>query len=485
MRLEKALTLLEEIESNESIQNFIAQANSRYILFNVNEPIENFPRFTEELDKRLSSVAYSYLSIGCTLAENNEVENFPLAFEKGASILEYIHVPEQNRSKESQYFRLISALAYYAAFQYSKSYIVLRETEYSTKLTALVSSFLRKDFSNLLEHINEIILGEEFTDSKVSEIEDRLEAEYRVYTHILAKSFACLSEYIFSGNSKWLDKCKDILRDLLDLVAIDREPALWWVIRLLKFIIDGFSISSVWPVLRDYFDAEDISLLNSYIRSLAFGTPNVTELFISQRSALDKVLGDEGAVVSLPTSSGKTRIAEIAILQNLIEHDSSKILYLAPFRSLAFELEESLSATFKPIGYPVSHLYGGGQFNKIDRNLIEDSRIIIATPEKAKAILRADDEISASIKLVVIDEGHLLGANQRETTNEIFIEELRNLVNQNSGKIILLSAVLPNTGDFSEWITSASGNVVKSDWRPSSQRFGILELTSPLKTVPF
>lgn len=477
MRLEKAFDLLDDIESNGNIQNFIAQANSRYILFNVDEPRENFPDFTEHLDKRLSSISYTYLSIGCTLADNERFESASIAFEKGASILEYIHVPEPNRKEESQYFQLISALAYYAAFQYSKSFIVLKETEYSTKVSALVSSFLRKDFSKTLKYVSEILLSEEYTDSKVSEIDNDLKAKYRVYTYILAKSFAPLLEYIFSGNSKWLDQCKETLKDLLELIAIDREPAIWWVIRLLKFIIDGFSISSVWAVLRNHFEADEIPLLDRYTKSLAFGSPNITELFISQRLALDKVLSDNGAVVSLPTSSGKTRIAEITILQNLIEYDNSKILYLAPFRSLAFEIEESLSATFNPTGYRVSHLYGGGQFNKIDRSLIEDSRIIIATPEKAKAILRADDEISNSINLIVIDEGQLLGARQRETTNEIFIEELRYLIQQNSGKIVLLSAVLPNTKEFSKWITPTSDNIVTSDWRPSSQRFGILEWT--------
>ena len=477
MDLEKALQLFEDLEYSDDIQNFIAQANSRYILFNVNEPKDNFPRFTPNLDERLSSIAYTYLSVGCTFAENGKIDDAVIAFEKGASILEYIHVPDQNKTEESQYFQLISALAYYAAFQYSKSYIVLKGSKYTTKTSALVSAFLKKDFSKLLELVNEILLGKEYSDERINLIKDELEAQYRIYTFILAKSFAYLIEYTFSGNSEWLQQSKETLKDLLELTSIDNEPAIWWIIRLLKYIIDGFAESSVWPVLHKHLGKENNYLLNEYIKSLAFGTPTITELFISQRNALDKVLSDEGAVVSLPTSSGKTRIAEITILQKLIEYEDSLILYLAPFRSLAFEIEEDLSDTFEPIGFQVSHLYGGGQFNKIDKTLIENSRIIVATPEKAKAILRSDDDIKDKIQLAVIDEGHLLGTTQREITNEIFIEELKLLIEKNSGKLILLSAVLPNTKEFSEWITPNSNQVVESNWRPSSQRLGVLEWT--------
>ena len=42
----------------------------------------------------------------------------------------------------------------------------------------------------------------------------------------------------------------------------------------------------------------------------------------------------------MPTSAGKTLIAELSILKFLIETDfSGKIIYLSPFKSLSTELE--------------------------------------------------------------------------------------------------------------------------------------------------
>lgn len=476
MNPEKAFNLLTKAENDKAVQNFIAQGNSRNILFDVNEPEDSFPKFTEGLDTRLESIAFSYLSIGCTILEQKDFSNEGIiALEKGAEVLEYIHSSERNPIDKSSYLLLASALAYYSAFQYSKAYILLKKVQYENKASILVSSFLKKDFQTLNTELNSVFLDDEFKLENFPEA-DQLFSNYIVYTQILAKSISRLLDFIFSGDEEHLVNAKEYLGDLLELTSIDLEPAMWWIARLLRIIVDGIAISSPWTNLPNQWN-EDTILTSEYIRSLAFGKPHITELFVSQRKALQKVLTDSSTTIGLPTSSGKTRIAEIAILQNLIDNPDSITLYLAPFRSLAFEVEEALSRTFNPIGYHVSHLYGGAQFNKVDKALIDESRIIVATPEKAKAIIRANDEVSNRIKLLVIDEGHLLGASQRYITNELFVEELKVYIENNNGKIILLSAVLPNTKDISKWISSSEENIIESSWRPSTQRFGTLEWT--------
>jgi replicative superfamily II helicase len=222
------------------------------------------------------------------------------------------------------------------------------------------------------------------------------------------------------------------------------------------------------------WDRQAYEKLEQYIRSQIFKSTPITELFISQRKALEKVLSKEGAVVSMPTSSGKTRIAEIVILQCLMFDTTSRVLYIAPFRSLAYEMEETLGNTFNPLDYHVTHLYGGAQYTAIDRYEMESARVLIATPEKAKAILRANIEVVSSIKLIVMDEGHLLGKHERDITNEMFTEELRRIIRKNRGKFLVLSAVLPNAQDISKWLVGDENQVVKDCWRPSTQRIGLM-----------
>ncbi|MBK8702925.1 MAG: DEAD/DEAH box helicase [Saprospiraceae bacterium] len=122
----------------------------------------------------------------------------------------------------------------------------------------------------------------------------------------------------------------------------------------------------------------------------------------------------------------------MAIFNALIENEESIILYIAPFKSLAFEVEQTLDRTFTNLGFQISHIYGGSQFTKIDEMLIQGSRILIVTPEKAKAIIRGNEELANKIKLVIIDEGHLLGNDDRLISIEMFYEELRHHIESNS-----------------------------------------------------
>ncbi len=48
MRSERALKQFIKLEEDSTIQNYIAQANSRYILYTAREPHENFPNYTKK-----------------------------------------------------------------------------------------------------------------------------------------------------------------------------------------------------------------------------------------------------------------------------------------------------------------------------------------------------------------------------------------------------------------------------------------------------
>lgn len=68
-----------------------------------------------------------------------------------------------------------------------------------------------------------------------------------------------------------------------------------------------------------------------------------------------------------------------------------------------------------------------------------------------------------------------MGTDKRLIVNEMFYEELKYHVKANGGRFLLLSAVLPNAEDLSEWLTDSTDNVYKENWRPSDERIGIME----------
>ncbi|OFI06664.1 ATP-dependent RNA helicase DeaD [Clostridium acetireducens DSM 10703] len=468
MNIDKVLYFFDKYEKDDTIQNFIAQANSRYILYNVNEIRENFPNYTKGLDEKCTNIAVNYLMYGYSFFIHNMKDEAAYSLEKAASVLEHIYCFNGCENSYRIYFRIVCALAYYTSSQYSKAFIILKKFDFDTLIAKLIKLFLIKDLSKLQILLDEIQFNQNIQG-------DNTNFEDKIYIKILSLYFINIIQFIYSGNQKSLEKAKEIICDLIELSSINQEPHLWWIFRLLSLINSQYNYTSLWRTILPLIDDGNNKRVKDYILINIYKQKPIIELFKSQLNCLEQISSKKGAVISIPTSSGKTKIAEIAILKSLIENENSKCLYIAPFRSLAYEVEISLSSILEIIGYNVSHLYGSTQYTQIDRTLVEYSDVIIATPEKAKAIIRSTDEIINQLKLVVIDEGHLVGMQDRYIISELFIEELKATLKINGGKMVLLSAVLPNLTDFAKWITGDEKLIASSNWRPSSQRLGVLD----------
>lgn len=468
--------IFEKIESDSSLQNLIAQANARYILYNTRENSNNYPNYTIE-DSQLNLLAFQYLNIGCNFFERKDFHKAAFSLEKGASILESIHGSVHVQTELQTLYTIIASLAYYVGFQYSKSFILISKVRGNTVIASYILKFLNRQFDSLESSVLEVFTDVSFNDNNIADSANE-SAALKVYEKTIAKALFYYIQFYRTGDNEFINRAKSDLLIIKEIAEIRNEPDFWWIIRLLLLIIDGFSESSLWHVLDKYFDTKEDNS-RKYIHALVYKKNSVTELFTTQRDSLPLVMDDsrKGSVISLPTSSGKTRIGELAILNCLENNPLAKVLYIAPFRSLAYEIESSLNEIFNNIGFAVSQLYGGSLFSKLDQIIVDESSIIVATPEKSKALLRSNTDILSLIELVVIDEGHLLGADERLITNEMFYEELRYHMESQGGKFLLLSAVLPNPEDLSQWLTHDPSNVYRNDWRPSDERMGILEWT--------
>lgn len=391
--------------------------------------------------------------------------------------METIHSLKENELSYSNYYGLLASLAFYAGFQYSRSFVLIKKFEEETPIASLLSLFLKRNFSELTDVVEEMVISQRYDDDQLSQADDIEEACGKVFEINIAKSLYCVIQYFYTGDETLIDTVKEKLNALLDIAKLESLVDLWWVVRLILIIVDGFAQSSLWNMLGAYIDLKrENSLARQYVLALIYKQMPVTELFLSQRAVLPQLFSAEqsGIIVSIPTSSGKTRIAEMAILNALISNPEGKILYIAPFRSLAYEIENSFGDLFATANIRVSHLYGGSLFTSLDVEELSEASIVIATPEKVKAIFRCQQDFFKELSLVVMDEGHLLGREQRQVGNEIFYEELRCFLKGLNCKYLLLSAVLPNTDDLAKWLTGTDNNTYHTNWRPSKQICGIL-----------
>lgn len=335
----------------------------------------------------------------------------------------------------------------------------------------------KRNFSELTDKAEEMAISQGYNDNQLSKADDVEESCGKVFEISIAKCLYSIIQYFYTGEDSLIDTAKEKLNALLDIAKLENLVDLWWVVRLILIIVDGFTQSSLWNMLGAYIDLKrENSLARQYVLALIYKQMPVTELFLSQRAVLPQLFSAEqsGIIVSIPTSSGKTRIAEMAILNALISNPEGKILYIAPFRSLAYEIENSFGDLFATAKIRVSHLYGGSLFTSLDVEELSEASIVIATPEKVKAIFRCQQDFFKELSLVVMDEGHLLGREQRQVGNEIFYEELRCFLKGLECKYLLLSAVLPNSDDLAMWLTGTDNSTYHTNWRPSKQICGIL-----------
>ena len=167
-----------------------------------------------------------------------------------------------------------------------------------------------------------------------------------------------------------------------------------------------------------------------------------------QTETLPALLGtDENVVVSAPTASGKTAIAEVAICRTLDAGGTA--LFLAPLRALTNEKEREWDR-FEELGYSVYVVTGERDLNP---RRAERADVLVMTPEKADSATRKYDSRRYSfvtdVDCCIIDEVHLLDSDERGSVLEVTISRLRRLCDPRE---IALSATMPNVDDVAAWL---------------------------------
>ncbi|MCS3923304.1 ATP-dependent DNA helicase [Methanosalsum natronophilum] len=182
----------------------------------------------------------------------------------------------------------------------------------------------------------------------------------------------------------------------------------------------------------------------------------LVELYPPQTQAVENgILEGKNLVAAIPTASGKTFIAELAMHKAIGKGE--KCLYIVPLRALASEKYNRFSE-FSKLGIKVG--ITTGDFTSKDEWLGHND-IIVTTSEKADSLLRNETSWIKDISTVIVDEVHLLDSGNRGPTLEITLTRLMNL-NPNA-QIIALSATIGNPEDISNWLNA---NLIVSEWRP-------------------
>ena len=190
-----------------------------------------------------------------------------------------------------------------------------------------------------------------------------------------------------------------------------------------------------------------------------------------QRTALPAVLdGEDNVVISAPTGSGKTALAELAILKALDAGGTA--LFVAPMRALTNE-KESEWERIEDLGYSVYVVTGERDLNP---RRAERADVLVMTPEKVDSATRKHDTpryaFVTDVDVVVIDEVHLLDSRSRGSVLEVVVSRLRRLVDP---RIVALSATMENITEVAAWLDAPEGATFDfgSSYRPVDLHAGV------------
>jgi helicase len=188
----------------------------------------------------------------------------------------------------------------------------------------------------------------------------------------------------------------------------------------------------------------------------------IEELYPPQAQAIGPALLGENVVLAIPTASGKSLVAYLAILASVLR--GGKALYIVPLRALAAEKYDDLKA-FEPLGLKVG--VSIGDYDSPDPSL-EKFDVIVATSERADSLLRHRLNWLQQLTVVVADEVHLINDGDRGPTLEVTLAKLRQ-VNPRA-QVLALSATIKNSDELARWLEAEH---VKSDWRPVPLKEGV------------
>lgn len=189
----------------------------------------------------------------------------------------------------------------------------------------------------------------------------------------------------------------------------------------------------------------------------------ITELYPPQAEAIEKgLLASNNIVAAIPTASGKTLLAELAMFKAI--ENGGKALYIVPLRALASEKHEQFMK-MAPLGIRTG--ISTGDFESRDERLGAND-IIVATSEKVDSLLRNGVRWLEDVTCIVVDEVHLLDSTSRGPTLEVVITKLLKLGHES--QVIALSATVGNAHEIAQWL---SARLILSNWRPTKLNEGV------------
>jgi len=232
------------------------------------------------------------------------------------------------------------------------------------------------------------------------------------------------------------------------------------------------------------------SRVTKFVRELVKARHPMIELLPPQRAALvEQGLLDPASraiVIELPTSGGKTTLAQFRILQalNQFAQDGGWVAYVAPTRALVTQILRRLRRDFEPLGVSVEQVTGGIEIDAFEETLLSSASdssghhpfdVLVATPEKLGLIIR-NKKITRPLALVVVDEAHNIEDEERGLRIELLLATLKK--DCPNANYLLLMPFVERPETLAKWLGAETGHAISlgsTAWQPNERIVGFFK----------
>ncbi len=205
------------------------------------------------------------------------------------------------------------------------------------------------------------------------------------------------------------------------------------------------------------FDFDDLT-------SEALKRWGISELYPPQKEVISRGLHLDGNfLLASATASGKTLVAELAMLKEVLEE--KKAIYIAPLRAVASEKFKEIETHLGAFGCRVR--LSIGDYDSSEEPLARYD-VIVTTYEKFDSILRHVPSWLDDVGIAVFDEIHYLDDPERGPTVEMTVVKFMDQIPD--ARRIALSATVTNADEIGSWLDART---IKSSWRPVPLRLGV------------
>ena len=347
----------------------------------------------------------------------------------------------------------------------------------------------RKEGWDDLDRIREIISGlrddqrihEEHRLRNGSEAVDRAIAFRLVGLYNWAKGTETLARYMLQGEPGdpfgVLDKHFEAgIKAAAASGDAQHEVVLRWLHATARIMVTN----SLWWATRTVN-----SRMSEFVRTLTRREQQAMFELPPQRAALlEQPLLDQAKtaiVVDMPTSGGKTLLAQFRMLQalNQFRQEQGWVVYVVPTRALSAQITRRLRTDFEPIGLRVEQLTSAIEVDVFEEEFLVDRDrpfdVLVSTPEKLSLVIR-NKKVARPLALVVMDEAHNLESKSRGLRFELLLATVRRDCPR--ANFLLLMPFVEGSEAVARWLAQDidAGRAISLGtvpWKPNERIIGL------------